>query len=84
MSNVHPSSSKQRLPFDLKVKPARHYVSGGSIYFMVEKGKLYGRITVTGKNNKTTFPRFEVKSKEHLDKILKSKTCEQPILEVIR
>lgn len=70
-----------KYPFNLTHKPTRHYFAGGSIYFEMQEGKLYYTINKTTKEYKFKYPRWEVKSKDQLDKLLKVKLAsELPLL----
>ena len=61
------------LPFGLKQKPLNHYFEHGVIKFAVREGKLFYTVKSIRKDNNSKLFTGEVKSKEHLDKLLSIK-----------
>lgn len=72
------------LPFRLKQKPVNKYFNGGVIKFAVREGKLYYQIRMITKTHNALLLRHEVKSKEHLDKLMSIKTLDEiPTIEAV-
>ncbi len=67
--------------FGLKVKPIRQYHEGFSLSFNIENGKMFCLVIITTKAEKLKIDNFEVKSKDHLNKLLAVKSFHEiPLL----
>ncbi len=76
-----PTYSETLQKFNLNVKPIRQYHDGFSLYFTIEDGKMFCLVTITTKTEKLKIDNFEVKSKDHLDKLLVVKSFHEiPLL----
>ena len=73
-----------RLPFGLKQKPVNKYFQGGVIKFSVKDGRLYYTIKLITKIQNSKLFSGNVRSKEHLDKLLSIKSISEiPTIEVV-
>lgn len=72
------------LPFGLKQKPLNHYFEHGVIRFSINDGKLLFTVKAITKLTNGIIQQSEVKSKDHLDKLLSiKKLSEIPTIEVV-
>ena len=67
------------LPFWGKQKPLRHYINHGLIKFTVKDGHLLFAVIMIEKERRAPLYIWEVKSKEHLERLLASKTLREVI-----
>ena len=73
------------LPFGLKQKPTNYYFEHGVIKFSCIEGKLFYTVKHITKLSNFPILKGEVRSKEHLDKLLNVKShLEIPTIEVVQ
>lgn len=65
------------LPFGLTQKPMNHYFEHGVIKFAVREGTLHYTIKIINKSINGVLLNGIVKSKDHLDKLLKIRTLSE-------
>lgn len=66
-----------KLPFDLTTKPTSHYFEHGVIRFNMAEGKLFFTVKVITKLTNGIVLQKEVRSKEHLSKLLSVKSLSE-------
>lgn len=71
-------------PFGLKAKPLPHYFKQGVVKFSMNEGVMNYKITHITKTIKAPLIKGQVKSKEHLDRLLSIKSLNEiPLIEVV-
>lgn len=63
-----------KLPFGLKAKPLNHYFEHGVIKFSMNEGTMHFQVKQITKEANGTIYHGVVKDKEHLDKLLSTKS----------
>ncbi len=76
-NSVTPTYSETLKRFGLTTKPIREYGNGFSLWFSIENGVMTCLVTKTTKTDKDPLATFEVKNREHLDKLRNAKTLDE-------